>query len=59
MSASSDDPAGLPGPGDLVLAAGAGVTGLPVVRYLAGTGAPGWWSPPNRAAPAELAAIAG
>ena len=24
--------AGLPGPGDLVLAAGVGVTGLPVVR---------------------------
>ena len=39
MSASSDDPAGLPGPGDLVLAAGAGVTGLPVVRYLAARGA--------------------
>ena len=33
-------PAGrLPRAGDLVVAAGAGVTGLPVIRFLAGTGA--------------------
>ncbi len=29
----------LPRPGDLVLAAGSGVTGLPVIRFLAGSGA--------------------
>ncbi len=48
----------LPGPGDLVLAAGVGVTGLPVVRFLAGTGASVVVTS-NRPAPAELAAIAG
>ena len=48
----------LPGPGDLVLAAGVGVTGLPVVRYLAGTGATVVVSS-NRPAPPELAAIRG
>ena len=48
----------LPGPGDLVLAAGVGVTGLPVVRYLAGTGATVVVSS-NRPAPPELAAIPG
>jgi UDP-N-acetylmuramoylalanine--D-glutamate ligase len=48
----------LPGPGDLVLAAGVGVTGLPVVRYLAGTGAAVVVSS-NRPAPPELAAIPG
>ena len=48
----------LPGPGDLVLAAGVGVTGLPVVRYLAGTGATVVVSS-NRPAPPELAAIGG
>ena len=51
-------PVALPGPGDLVLAAGVGVTGLPVVRYLAGTGASVVVSS-NRPAPPELAAIAG
>jgi len=50
--------AGLPGPGDLVLAAGAGVTGLPVVRYLAARGARVVVTA-NRAAPVELAAIDG
>src|SRR6476619_120888 len=49
---------GLPGPGDLVLAAGVGVTGLPVVRYLAGTGATVVVSS-NRPAPAELTRIPG
>src|SRR6478736_1305653 len=49
---------GLPGPGDLVLAAGVGVTGLPVVRYLAGTGATVVVSS-NRPAPAELTLIPG
>ncbi|HEY7815581.1 MAG TPA: UDP-N-acetylmuramoyl-L-alanine--D-glutamate ligase [Nakamurella sp.] len=58
MSASSDDPAALPGPGDLVLAAGAGVTGLPVVRYLAARGARVVVTA-DRAAPAELADIDG
>ena len=48
----------LPGRGDLVLAAGVGVTGLPVVRYLAGTGAKVVVSS-NRPAPPELAAIGG
>ena len=48
----------LPGPGDLVLAAGVGVTGLPVVRYLAGTGATVVVSS-NRPAPPELAGIPG
>ncbi len=48
----------LPGRGDVVLAAGVGVTGLPVVRYLAGRGASVVVTS-NRAAPAELAAIAG
>ena len=41
-----------------MLAAGVGVTGLPVVRYLAGTGAAVVVSS-NRPAPPELAAIAG
>jgi UDP-N-acetylmuramoylalanine--D-glutamate ligase len=49
---------GLPGPGDLVLAAGVGVTGLPVVRYLASTGASVVVTS-NRPAPAALAGIAG
>src|SRR6476619_8293391 len=49
---------GLPGPGDLVLASGVGVTGLPVVRYLAGTGATVVVSS-NRPAPAELTQIPG
>ena len=53
-----DPPIALPGPGDLVLAAGVGVTGLPVVRYLAGTGASVVVSS-NRPPPPELAAIAG
>ena len=48
----------LPGPGDLVLAAGVGVTGLPVVRYLAATGATVVVSS-NRPAPPELAAVRG
>ncbi len=48
----------LPGPGDLVLAAGVGVTGLPVVRYLAATGAAVVVSS-NRPAPPELAAVPG
>jgi len=48
----------LPGPGDLVLAAGVGVTGLPVVRYLAGTGATVVVTS-NRPAPAELSQIPG
>ncbi|MGS0686948.1 UDP-N-acetylmuramoyl-L-alanine--D-glutamate ligase [Nakamurella sp. GG22] len=48
----------MPGPGDLVVAAGAGVTGLPVIRFLAGTGASVVVTS-NRPAPAELAAIAG
>ena len=48
----------LPGRGDLVLAAGVGVTGLPVVRYLAGTGASVVVSS-NRPAPPALAAITG
>ena len=48
----------LPGPGDLVLAAGAGVTGLPVVRYLAARGARVVVAA-NRAAPPELARIDG
>ncbi|MET0864845.1 MAG: UDP-N-acetylmuramoyl-L-alanine--D-glutamate ligase [Nakamurella sp.] len=52
------EPIVLPGPGDLVLAAGVGVTGLPVVRYLAGTGASVVVSS-NRPAPPELAAISG
>lgn len=49
---------GLPGPGDLVVAAGAGVTGLPVVRWLAARGARVVVTA-DRAAPPELAAIAG
>ena len=48
----------LPAPGELVLAAGAGVTGLPVVRWLARRGARVVVTA-NRAAPAELAAIDG
>ncbi len=48
----------LPTAGDLVLAAGVGVTGLPVVRYLAGTGAAVVVSS-NRPPPPELAAIPG
>lgn len=51
-------PVALPGPGDLVLAAGVGVSGLPVVRYLAGTGAAVVVSS-NRPAPPELAALPG
>jgi UDP-N-acetylmuramoylalanine--D-glutamate ligase len=53
-----DETTGLPGPGDLVLAAGAGVTGLPVVRYLAARGARVVVTA-NRAAPPELGIIAG
>ena len=53
-----DVPIALPGAGDLVLAAGVGVTGLPVVRYLAGTGASVVVSS-NRPPPPELAAMAG
>lgn len=48
----------LPGPGDLVVAAGAGVTGLPVVRWIAARGARVVVTA-NRAAPPELAAVAG
>jgi UDP-N-acetylmuramoylalanine--D-glutamate ligase len=55
---SGGEGAGLPGPGDLVLAAGVGVTGLPVVRYLAGTGATVVVTS-NRPAPGELAQIPG
>jgi len=55
---SGQGPIALPGAGDLVLAAGVGVTGLPVVRYLAGTGASVVVSS-NRPPPPELAAMAG
>src|SRR5450755_3967602 len=48
----------LPGPGDLVLAAGVGVTGLPVVRYLASIGATVVVSS-NRPAPPALSDVAG
>ena len=48
----------LPAAGELVVAAGAGVTGLPVVRYLAGIGASVVVSS-NRPAPAGLSEIAG
>ena len=48
----------LPGRGDRVLAAGVGVTGVPVVRYLAGTGAAVVVTS-NRPPPAELAQIPG
>ncbi len=48
----------VPGPGDLVLAAGAGVTGMPVVRWLAARGARVVVSA-DRGAPPELAAIPG
>ncbi len=51
-------PGTLPGPGDLVVAAGAGVTGIPVIRFLAGTGASVVVTS-NRPAPDELAAITG
>lgn len=47
-----------PGPGVVVMAAGVGVTGLPVVRYLAATGATVLVTS-NRTPPAELADIAG
>ncbi len=47
-----------PGPGVVVLAAGVGVTGLPVVRYLAATGATVLVTS-NRTPPAELADIPG
>ncbi len=57
-AATRSSAARLPGPGDLVVAAGAGVTGLPVIRFLAGTGASVVVTS-NRPAPAELAAIAG
>ncbi len=49
---------GLPRAGDLVLAAGAGVTGLPVIRYLASRGCRVLVTA-DRAAPPELAAIPG
>jgi len=52
------DRAGLPSAGDLVVAAGAGVTGLPVVRYLAGIGARVVVTS-DRAAPPGLAAVPG
>ncbi len=48
----------LPGPGDLVVAAGAGVTGIPVIRFLAATGASVVVTS-NRPAPGELTGIAG
>jgi UDP-N-acetylmuramoylalanine--D-glutamate ligase len=48
----------LPSAGDLVVAAGAGVTGLPVVRYQAGIGAKVVVTS-NRPAPAALAEIPG
>jgi len=48
----------MPVPGDLVLAAGVGVTGLPVVRYLAGLGTRVVVTS-NRPAPAALDDIAG
>ena len=48
----------LPGPGDLVLAAGVGVTGLPVVRYLASVGATVVVTS-NRPAPPALSDVAG
>ncbi|MDQ2845550.1 MAG: UDP-N-acetylmuramoyl-L-alanine--D-glutamate ligase [Actinomycetota bacterium] len=48
----------LPGAGELVVAAGAGVTGLPVVRFLAGRGARVLVTS-NRPAPDELAAVQG
>ncbi|WP_051266887.1 UDP-N-acetylmuramoyl-L-alanine--D-glutamate ligase [Nakamurella lactea] len=54
----ADGGRGLPGAGDLVVAAGAGVTGLPVVRYLARIGASVLVTS-NRPAPAGLAEIAG
>ena len=57
-SVTIGEEARLPGPGDLVLAAGVGVTGLSVVRFLAGTGASVVVTS-NRPAPAELADIAG
>jgi UDP-N-acetylmuramoylalanine--D-glutamate ligase len=53
-----DGPARIPGPGELVVAAGVGVTGLPVVRWLAARGARVVVTA-NRAAPAELSAIEG
>ena len=52
------DPPALPGPGDRVVAAGVGVTGLAVVRYLAGLGV-GVVVTSNRPAPAALDDIAG
>ena len=58
MTATSPAPSALPGPGDLVVAAGAGVTGLPVVRWLAARGARVVVTA-DRAAPPELAAIDG
>ena len=51
-------PSAMPVPGDLVLAAGVGVTGLPVVRYLAGLGTRVVVTS-NRPAPAALDDIAG
>lgn len=54
----SDDRLRLPEPGELVVAAGAGVTGLPVVRWLAARGVRVVVTA-NRAAPPELSAIAG
>lgn len=48
----------LPEPGDVVVAAGVGITGLPVVRYLAGRGAR-VVATANRQPPPELAAIGG
>ncbi len=48
----------LPAAGDLVVSAGAGVTGLPVVRYLAGTGATVLVTS-DRPPPAGLSEIAG
>ncbi len=51
-------PGALPGAGDLVVAAGAGVTGLPVIRFLAAIGASVVVTS-NRPPPAELDAITG
>ncbi|WP_420120508.1 UDP-N-acetylmuramoyl-L-alanine--D-glutamate ligase [Nakamurella sp.] len=58
MTATGPGPGALPGPDDLVVAAGAGVTGLPVVRVLAARGARVVVTA-NRAAPPELAQIPG
>lgn len=58
MSGSDGRSRWRPGPGVVIVAAGVGVTGLPVVRYLAATGATVLVTS-NRAAPEELAAVPG